>query len=346
MSRVRLALHAAALRVRAVAGPILEASLAAALAWYAAHVLLGHSQPFFAPIAAVVALSTSHVQRARRSVQMVAGVLLGIGVAELLHPLLGNSTLALGVILAVTLVVAVAVGAGFFAEGMMFVNQAAASAILVVALHRAGTGSERAVDALVGGAAALLVGVLLFPADPLKLLWRAERGLLDTLAGLLEQPPPLDRREREAWEVRASHAVHRRLGELTGARGTAQALVRVAPRRMPLRAQVDGEEQRVSRMYLLGGGIVALVRSLADLQRDDPAAYAGCAREVQQLAAALRAARDAPRPWPPDGPAAVGAELDGLLHGPEPQVSSETAPVAAAVRRSARDLMDVLPAGG
>lgn len=130
---------------------VLQAAVAAALAWLVAHRVLGHPQPFFAPIAAAISLSTSHIQRSRRIAQMVAGVLLGIVVAELLHAVLGDSTAALGVIVLATMVISLAVGAGFFGDGMMFPNQAAVSAVLVVTVHRHGTGAERAIDVLVGG---------------------------------------------------------------------------------------------------------------------------------------------------------------------------------------------------
>jgi len=112
-----------------------KSALAAALAWSVAHGLLGHPQPFFAPIAAI-SLSTSAIQRSRRIAQMVVGVLLGIGVAEILHGPLGDSTAALGAIVLITMAIALAAGVSFFGDGMMFPNQAAASAILVVTLHR------------------------------------------------------------------------------------------------------------------------------------------------------------------------------------------------------------------
>jgi hypothetical protein len=48
----------------------------------------------------------------------------------------------------------------------MFVNQTAASAILILALHRPGSGTERLVDALIGGGVVVVIGVLLVPADP------------------------------------------------------------------------------------------------------------------------------------------------------------------------------------
>ncbi len=72
------------------------AAIAAALAWYFAHRVLGHAQPFFAPIAAAISLSTSQIQRSRRIAQMVAGVLLGIVIGEGLHSLLGGSTVGAG----------------------------------------------------------------------------------------------------------------------------------------------------------------------------------------------------------------------------------------------------------
>lgn len=143
--------------------PVAQSALAATLAWLIAHDVLGHPQPFFAPIAGAISLSTSPIQRSRRIAQMVAGVLLGIGVAELMQPLLGESTAALGLTVLVTMAVALAAGASFFGDGMMFPNQAAASAVLVITLHRHGTGAERAVDAVIGGGCALLIGVGLFP---------------------------------------------------------------------------------------------------------------------------------------------------------------------------------------
>src|SRR5438309_11527256 len=91
-------------RVRSSAWPVAQASGAAAIAWWICHGLLGHQQPFFAPIAAAVALSTSATQRARRSTQLLAGVLLGIGIALVLEALIGRSTVALGVIVFVTMI--------------------------------------------------------------------------------------------------------------------------------------------------------------------------------------------------------------------------------------------------
>jgi hypothetical protein len=61
-------------------------------------------------------------------------VLLGIGIGEGLSAARGTATYALGLIVLVTLFVAIVTGVGYIGQGMMFANQAAASAILVITL--------------------------------------------------------------------------------------------------------------------------------------------------------------------------------------------------------------------
>ena len=334
-------------RVRAVVGPALQAAAAAAAAWYVARDLLGHPQPFFAPIAAAVALSTSHVQRARRTGQMVVGVLLGIGVAELLHPLVGNGAMAIGVVVLVTLLLAVAIGVGFVGEGMMFFNQAAASAILVIALHKAGTGAERATDALVGGAAALIIGVGLFPADPLKLLWKAEREVLASLLHILEGRPRPTRANGDRgadadpdteWALTASHEVHRQLTALTQARGTARASVRIAPRRMSMRAIVENEERRVARMYLLANAALDLVRTIVDFGARGADPSAERSSEIRELGRDARA-RSTPHDRGRGGPSnrsasACASSSAGRSHATRPRTRSPRSPRGGSRRTS------------
>lgn len=333
--------------MRAVLAPVTQTSVAAGVAWYVAHDLLGHAQPFFAPIAAAVALSTSHVQRSRRSVQMMVGVLLGIGVSELLHPLLGNSAVSIGVVVFVTLVLAVAIGIGFVGEGMMFFNQAAASAVLVIALHKAGTGAERAVDALVGGGVALVIGVGLFPADPLKILWDAENGLLRALLRILEQRPPASEGAEADPDMdpalTASHEVHRQLTALTQARRTARTSVRVAPRRMSMRSTVEREETRVARLYLLASGVLSLMRTMIDLAEQRAGPRPELISEVQGLARTLRTLLEAPRPWRPPTVSEARARVQALLGIPPPRDSPQSAIATMAARRVARDVLALLP---
>jgi hypothetical protein len=144
------------------------------------------------------------------------------------------------------------------------------------------------------------------------------------------------------WPLLASHEVHRRLTALTQARNTARASVRVAPRRMRLRASVELEERRVSSMYLFAGGALELVRAIGEAEEagaDDRAAAA----EVQILARAVRALLAAARPWSTLGLVEPRRLAEGLLASPE---RADRVPVSAAARRLARDLIELLPAGG
>lgn len=368
-ARARRQLEGARMRVRTVRGPVLQTACAAGIAWYVAHDLLGHAQPFFAPIAAAVSLSTSHVQRATRSVQMLFGVLLGIGVAELLHALVGNGAISIGLVVLATLLLAVALGVGFVGEGMMFVNQAAASAVLVIALHRAGTGSERAVDALVGGAVALVIGVGLFPANPVQVLWDAERSVLSALREMLssrsmrEDAAPsgasaadaassgdarTSAREDERSLV-ASHDINRRLTALTQARRSARTAVRVAPRRMRMRPLVEREEQRAARVYLLANAVLSLMRARRDVRELGVPAPPECAAQIDALAHAIETLEHGARPWSSATVQEVGAGMRRLVLHPLSLESPGSAVLTIAIRRVADDVLRLLPdapAGG
>jgi uncharacterized membrane protein YgaE (UPF0421/DUF939 family) len=324
---------------------VLQAAVAAAIAWFIAHRVLGHTQPFFAPIAAAISLSTSHIQRSRRIAQMVAGVLLGIGIAELLVPLLGVSTASLGIIVLVTMIVTIAVGFGFFGDGMMFPNQAAASAVLVVAVHRHGTGAERAVDVLVGGAVALVIGVGLFPANPLSVLADAESDVLRVLAAKLGEVIEILRGGHDVsdeWTVSTGHTIHRQLSALARARDTARTNVRVAPRRFHLRPAVDAEATRTGRVDLLANAVLSLIRAAtlrSDGRQPPPAELQDT---IASLAEGLSDLAAAERPWPP----ALLAEIERRAEHAIDQVTARQVDadqvVASILRAAARDLLSVI----
>ncbi len=302
MVRVRIHLRAAVRRgrdrYRSAFQPILLASIAAAIAWLIAHDVLGHPEPFFAPIAAAIAISTSRIQRSRRTIQLVGGVLLGIGIGEVLAATIGTATIALAVIVFVTMSVAVLSGGGFVGEGMMFANQAASSAILVATLHKHVTGAERAVDAIIGGAVALVLGVLLFPAEPRSILEGAERSVLRTLARTLQRAAieGVGHPGEHGWALAASYEVHQRLADLARARSTAQAIVRIAPRRWRLRETVDAETRRTAQLDLLANAVLGLVR--AGTAESEPLPEE-LDRQIAGLGTAIGRLADTAQPWPP-----------------------------------------------
>ena len=326
-------------RLRRSMWPTGQAALAATLAWVVAHDALGHAQPFFAPIAAAIALGTSGIRRGRRIVQMVVGVTLGIAVGEGASALVGTGPWAIGIVVLATLTAAVVTGVGVFGEGMMFANQSAASAILVVALHRHGTGPERLIDALVGGGVAGVIGVGLFPAEPMRVLRHAEQEVLRSLAGalahlaaLLEAGAPA----QAGWTLAAAQDIHQQLSGLAQARLTARANVRIAPRRRRLRGAVEAEDARTARFDLLANASLSLIRGATDaLDAGTRVASPG----VADLAGSLAALAGAPRPWPDQTLRAVEQRVAAALD------ASHEGPLAPLVRTLARDILLVLPSG-
>lgn len=160
--------------------PILQCSLAGGLAWFIAFDLLHHPRPFFAPIAAVSSLGLVLAKRWRRSIELIGGVLIGIIVGDLVISVIGSGPWQIGV------VVAVAMAAAVVLDGApMITNQAGASAVLVATLLPPGdaAGYERAVDAIVGGGVALVIGALV-PFNPAHRARRDAATLLATLRDL------------------------------------------------------------------------------------------------------------------------------------------------------------------
>ncbi|KKC04617.1 FUSC family protein [Mycobacterium nebraskense] len=263
---VLAAARAGSKRLRVVWFNLVQTAVAAGLSWYLAHDVLGHPQPFFAPIAAAVSLSTSNVLRAQRAVQMMVGVTLGIGLGSVVQGLLGPGAVPIAVAALVALAAAVFIGGGFIGHGMMFANQTVVSAILVLALYRGGVGWERIFDALIGGAVAIVFAVLLFPADPLRVLRDARVGVLGVLHDVLSRAadvavgrkaPPTD------WPLTAVDRVHERLSGLLEARTTARHVVTIAPRRWGLRDTIQAAEHQAVHVALLAGSVLQLARAVA-----------------------------------------------------------------------------------
>ncbi|MGE5763050.1 MAG: FUSC family protein [Mycobacterium leprae] len=62
--------------------PLLQSAIAGTVAWQIAAHVVGHHQPFFAPIAAVVALNQSIGERGVNAVRLLVGVVVGIVAGE------------------------------------------------------------------------------------------------------------------------------------------------------------------------------------------------------------------------------------------------------------------------
>jgi len=197
--RVRLA------RLSAKRWQIAQCAVAAGVAWLIAADLLGHNQPFFAPVAAVVSLGTSYGQRLRRVAEVTAGVALGVLLADLLAILIGSGWWQLILVVSLSMTIAL-----FVTSGQTFVTQAAVQSIIILAL--APTPSDALVrwtDALVGGAVALVAATVV-PAAPLRRPREQAARVVRKISALL----------RAAGEVMADGVASRGMELLADARAT------------------------------------------------------------------------------------------------------------------------------
>lgn len=106
---------------------VLQQALAATIAWLIAARVMQHHIPFFAPIAAVVALNASLGHRGANAVRLVLGVMVGIVCGEVTLWLLGPGyqTLAVATFVAICF-------ARVLDDAPLVTAQAASSAILAV----------------------------------------------------------------------------------------------------------------------------------------------------------------------------------------------------------------------
>jgi uncharacterized membrane protein YgaE (UPF0421/DUF939 family) len=196
--RSRTGVSAGWARVRAGITLAAQAGVAAGLAWFVAHTLIGSPNPFFAPIAAVITLAVSIGQRLRRTAELVVGVAIGIGVGDVIILLIGSGPWQIGLVVFLAIVTATAVGGG-----SALVVQSASSAVLVATLTSGGAlPYSRFVDALVGGLVGLTVMAILLPLNPLTVVRRAADPALDALAdGLQEVSEALADRDTDRIEA-------------------------------------------------------------------------------------------------------------------------------------------------
>lgn len=164
-------------RVRGAFPLALQAGVAAGLAWFIADGLLHRNSPFFAPIAAIITLASSVGQRARRTIELVVGVAIGIGIGDAIILLIGSGGWQISLVVVLAIMVAAAVGGG-----TPLVVQSASSAVLVATLATTGQPFSRFFDALVGGAVGLTVMTILLPLNPLTVVRRAADPALEALA--------------------------------------------------------------------------------------------------------------------------------------------------------------------
>jgi len=290
--RSRVSLRDRWRRVRAGLVFAAQAGVASGLSWLVANDLLHHPRPFFAPIAAVIALNVSIGQRLRRVFELVLGVALGILVGDLLIYFIGTGPGQIGLGVGAAILVAV-----FLGGSPVLIGQAAASAVLVATLAPPSGGIyySRFIDALIGGVIGILVMALLLPVNPLTVIRRAAGPALDTIAtGLRDCATAL-----AGHDLDGAQAVLERLRNsepkvtafreaLAGAREVATLTPVYWRSRGPLTLYLDAA---VHVEHALRNGRVLARRTVALLREGEPVP-AGLVDALHQLADAVEALRD------------------------------------------------------
>jgi len=281
--------------------------VAAGIAWFIAAELLDGDQPFFAPIAAVLTLGLAVDRRGARAWELALGVAVGIGVADLIVIATGTGTWQL--MLVISLAMAVAVVAG---GGVLLVNQAAISAVLVTTLQmpQGSFSGERFVDALIGCGVALIANAIV-PIDPVRLVLRRIEPLLRRLSGtLVDIADALAASDIEAAREALDRArsLDPAVRELQTAVGAGRETTRIAPTRRSSRGEVERLAAASNSIDLAIRNIRVLARGSVraiDLDEHVPDLVVD---SIRDLAAATRALdRHLANPKP-DSPA-VGAAL-------------------------------------
>jgi uncharacterized membrane protein YgaE (UPF0421/DUF939 family) len=209
---------------------VLQIGAAAGLAWFVAGIAISQTSAFFAPAAAVLVVSTSIGRQLRQTIELVAGVTVGLILADGLVHLIGHGPLQLALVVVLAASTALLVGGG-----KMVLNQATTTAILIVALYpSAGSGLyyERWLGALIGAGVALGVRLVIVPLHPLFTVRRSAVALRERLAeafaGGRKGLSTADRTLTRAAAVRLGSA-EALLRELTQEADRAANMISVAP---------------------------------------------------------------------------------------------------------------------
>ncbi len=267
--------------------PLSQATAAATVAWVIAVQVGGHDAPFFAPIAAVVALNFGRGERGRNALRLVSGVCIGIVIGELVVAVLGGGWDSLALAIFVALVIAQTLGGN-----RLIRVQAAGGAILTIAAADGGAGVNRLIDALIGAMVALVFTQVLFPPEPLALVRRAERAALATMVeGLRTAAEAIERgtydEELHTRLIRCMTGVREHLAEVgragpAGSRVAGHSLI--WRYRRPAATRTNEETAQVQ---LLGASCLMLMRTAVSADRPRQGRLAQAVRELASAVADL-----------------------------------------------------------
>ncbi len=348
--------------LRRVAPRLAIVALAAMTAYLVARYLVGHPQPFFAPISAVLVIGVTAGRTFSRALQLSLGVAIGIAIADLLVRVAGVGAWQLGLVIFVVMCVVV------FAGGdQLAVNQAAASGVLVaiLAIPADPSGTSRLIDILIGASTALLFVFVIFPVNPSRLAADALHPALARIAAALRQiADGLD--SGEVAQANAALAMSRSLehdvAPLRAAAAVSDETSRLAVARRGQLSTVDRYAAAVEQVTRVQHSVASLARGAsAALRLGDtvpPTVIAGLrdlAEAAEHVAASVTKVhdRELARVAALRAATAVSAALDhtrnlrvSIVVGQVRMISSDLLRATGMTLDEAREAMHRTPGGG
>ena len=266
--------------------PILQTAVGASLAWFLASAALGHDQPFFAAIAAVVSTGVVVGQEGRRAVELVFGVACGLAVADLLVLAIGAGPFQIGIVVALAMGAAVMLGGG-----TLLITEAGVSALLAITLEPSTTGlsPDRFVDALIGSGVALAVRAV-FPSDPRHIVERAAHPIFADLVGALEETAAALRERdlgRAEGALQLARDIDGRMGAFREALDAGYDTARLSPARRRALGQLGLYSTAADQLDLAVRNVRVLARAAVATIREGGVAPEALSETVLDLARAV-----------------------------------------------------------
>jgi len=326
-------------RLHTRAFAILQTAVAALAAWYLSVLLLPDTRPVFACIATVIAIGASHGAHRQRATQLVAGVVCGLAVADVIIHLIGTGAPQLAIMVILAMSVAVLLNGS-----ELVISEAGVSAMLLVMTGPSGGGGfspNRILEAVIGGGVALAI-TLLFSPDPILPVSRAAQAVFGRLGRALERTATaLDTKDAERAEqaLEQARSIDGLLREFDDALATSRETVRTAPTRFGDREPIDRYDRSLGQIDLAVRNTRVLARhSLRAIRAGEaPVELRDAVNDLAGSVWALAASYDAPERAEEARTLASSAAVNATALGATGGLA--LAEVAAPVRSAAVDLM-------
>lgn len=292
MPRPSFDVRLGALRVRDSLSAVVQIGAAVLAAYAFAHFVLGHPVPFLAVTICISSLSLARDARPRRVLETALGITFGVLLANLSLLLVGRGMWQMVGVFAI-----VALIARFVQPSPGFAVSAAIQASLVQLIPVAdGAEHTRVLDALVGGAVALLATALV-PRDARRIARGDERDLLERLErgiGALEAGLRSGSQSTAARALATLRGTEKALADWEVSLGSAQAIAAVSPFLRGQRGEVAAQAQRRTALDYAARNARVIARRIEQLLADvtPRPELADTFDEIEYGVAELRAAVD------------------------------------------------------